>query len=351
MEPLILGAIVVLAGAVAYLAFKLNRVDRRVAESLNGDRASAAEQHAQLATLQQAMEARLGTMQQSVTSQVGQAHAALSDVRERLGSLQEQAREVSDLARDIGSLQDLLRPPKLRGGIGELMLERLLEDLLPGRFERQYEFPSTRRRVDAVVRIGDKLVAIDAKFPLELFAELARASGEERRTRRRAFMIAVKRHVDSIAERYIVPQDGTIDFAFMYIPAENVYYELIVREPEDSQDLQQYCQQRRVLPVSPNTLQAFLAAVHLGLRGMAIEQGAKRIQAHLGQIGQDLARLEAEHEKVGRHLDNAAGAYESVDRWLGRLSDRLRQASSAVAFEQPPEAEALPLLEAEDRSS
>ena len=318
---------------------------RRIAETDSG----TAELRAQVATLQQALQAQLSSVQQSVATQVDQTHAALNDVRERLGTLQQQAQRVSDLAEDISTLQDLLKPPKLRGALGELFLERLLEDIVPGRYERQFEFPSTHTRVDAVVKIGDKLVAIDAKFPLDMFVELTKSPDSERKARRRAFLMAVRRHVDTVAEKYIVPGDGTIDFAFMYIPAENVFYELLVRgEDEDGGiDLHRYCQERHVLPVSPNTLQAFLAAVLLGLRGMAIKENAKRIQEMLGQIGQDVARLDAEHQKLGRHLDNARSVHDQTARWISRVGERLRQASAAPLPEAPTQP-ALPLEREDD---
>lgn len=284
---------------------------------------------AQLASLQRVVEAQSTSVQQLLSVGSGQTASAIGDVRERLGALQEQAREVADLARDIGSLQDLLRPPKLRGGIGELMLERLLQDLLPGRFERQYEFPSTRTRVDAVVKISDKLVAIDAKFPLDAFVEMTNLTGEDRRAKRRSFVAAVKRHVDAVAERYIVPRDGTLDVAFMYVPSEAVYYDLAVAAEPDF-DLRAYCAERRVVPVSPSTLQAFLAAVHLGLQGLAIQENAKQIQRCLGQLAQDLARMEDEHQKLGRHLDNARSAHDASSRWLGRVGERLQQASATA---------------------
>lgn len=337
-------AAVILAGAslvaLGLVLRRLEAVRARVAAIAHGESGDLKETRSQVATLQHALQAQLAAMQHQVASEVGLTHAALSDVRERLGALQQQSREVAELARDVGTLQDLLRPPKLRGGIGELLLERLLEDLLPGRYERQFEFPSTRTRVDAVVRMGDKLVPIDAKFPLELFVELTRLSGDERRAKRRAFIAAVKRHVDEVARKYIVPADGTIDVAFMYVPAENVYYQLTITEADDDFDLRAYCAERRVLPVSPNTLQAFLAAVHLGLRGLAIEESAKEIQRYLGQIGQDLARLDAEHQKLGRHLDNARQVHDSATRWLGRVGERLRLASSSPIAELP----AQPLL-------
>lgn len=331
---------------VAGVAILMVRTRMEVARMLEGQATLLADTRAQVGTLQQALQSQLATIQQSVAAQVGQSQATLNDVRERLGGLQQQSREISELARDVGTLQDLLRPPQLRGALGELFLERLLEDIVPGRYERQYEFPSTHTRVDAIVRIGDKLVPIDAKFPLDLFNEMAKAAGDERKIKRRAFLAAVRRHVDSLAAKYIVPQDGTIDFAFMYLPAETVYYEVIVREDEDSGDLRQYCQERRVLPVSPNTLQAFLAAVLLGLRGMAIQESAKEIQRYLGQLGQDLARLEAEHQKLGRHLDNARQVHDTAARWIGRVGERLRQASSTAVAEVPTQ----PVLPLDDTS-
>ena len=296
---------------------------------------------AQIAALQRSLESRALATEHIVAAGAGQTHSAIGEVRERIGALQEQAREVTALARDIGSLQELLRPPKLRGGIGELMLERVLEDLLPGRYRRQYEFPSSRTRVDAVVEMGDKIVAIDAKFPLEAFVEMTNAPAEERRARRRAFVTAVKRHIDAVAERYIVPRDGTLDIAFLYVPSEAVYYEIAVASEPDF-DLRAYCAERRVVPVSPSTLQAFLAAVHLGLRGLAIQESARDIQRCLGQLAADLARLKDEYEKVGRHLDNARTAHDVGARWLARVGERLRQAS-ASAISEPPTQRALPL--------
>lgn len=352
MELLLLALAVVLAvGVLALVAYAVRRVEHaqaQMAEAARRREVEDAQTRTQIDGLQQAVLAQLATVQQSVTAQVGQTQGTLGELRERLGSLQEQSREVAALAKDVGSLQDLLRPPKMRGGIGEVLLEQLLEELVPGRWERQYEFPSTRTRVDAVVRIGDKLVPIDAKFPLDMFVEMTKLSGEERAAKRRAFLSAVRKHVDDIAARYIVPQDGGIDFCFMYIPAENLWFEMIVREDGEAGDLRQYCQQRRVLPVSPNTLQAFLAAVLLGLKGMAIQENARRIQAHLAQVAQDLARFEAEHQKVGRHLENARTAQIGSERLLGRVGERLQQANAVSAIEPHEEARQLPLAPGDD---
>lgn len=325
---------------VAALQRSVGDVARSSAGSVAELKSAFAETRAQVTTLQQALQAQLTAVQQNVTTQVGQTQSTLRDLREQLGGLQQQSREISDLAKDIGSLQDLLRPPKLRGELGQYFLERILEDVLPGRYERQYEFPTNRTRVDAVVRVGDKLVPIDSKFPYEQFVELASASPEERRARRRSFVATMKRHIDSVADNYIVPHDGTVDFALLYVPAEAIYYE--ISTADDMVDLRAYCQQRRVLPVSPNTLQAFLAAVHLGLRGMAIQDRAREIQKQLGQIAQDLAQLEEEHAKLGRHLDNARKVHETATRWIGRVGERLQHASATPIVERS-EQTALPL--------
>lgn len=348
MEPV--AALVVFGASALIVLFALRHlsalqrnvadVSRSAAENVAELRTALGEARAQVATLQQALQAQLAAVQQNVTTQVGETQSTLRDLREQLGGLQQQSREISDLAKDIGSLQDLLRPPKLRGELGQYFLERILEDIIPGRYERQYEFPTNRTRVDAVVRVGDKLVPIDSKFPYEQFVELTSASPEERPARRRSFVATMKRHIDSVADNYIVPHDGTVDFAFLYVPAEAIYYE--ISTADDMLDLRAYCQQRHVLPVSPNTIQAFLAAVHLGLRGMAIQDRAREIQKQLGQIAQDLAQLEEEHGKLGRHLDNARKVHETAARWIGRVGERLQHASATPIAERS-EQTALPL--------
>ena len=174
----------------------------------------------------------LGTTEQQLVTQTGATQRTLSDLSRQLGTLGEQSARIGELAKDIGSLQDLLRGPKTRGGFGELMLERLLADCLPtGAYETQYTYRDGSR-VDAVVRFASRLVPIDAKFPNESYAALASATDDtERRSRRRAFLQQAKRHVDAVA-RYVSPQDQTIDYALLYVPSESVYYELIREDPE-----------------------------------------------------------------------------------------------------------------------
>src|SRR6266480_1746451 len=211
----------------------------------------------------------LGATEQQLTTQTGATQRTLSDLSRQLGALSEQGQRIGELAKDIGSLQDLLRAPKARGGFGELLLERLLHDALPaGAYEVQYTYRDGSR-VDAVVRYAGRIVPIDAKFPNETWNALANAADEaERRTKKRAFLQQVRRHVDAVG-RYVSPADGTIDFAVMYIPSESIYYDLVLREEESEPDLRAYCAERKVIPASPNTLLAYLQVIALGVRGLA----------------------------------------------------------------------------------
>src|SRR2546422_7318952 len=206
----------------------------------------------------------LGATEQQLASQAGSTHRTLTDLSRQLGSLAEQSQRIGELAKDIGSLQDLLRAPKARGGFGELLLERLLHDALPASaYEVQYTYKDGSR-VDAGVRYAGRIVPIDAKFPNETWNALARAADEsERRTKKRAFLQQVRRHIDAVG-RYVSPADGTIDYAVMYIPSESVYYDFVLREEDGEPDLRAYCAERKGIPAPPNTLRAYLQVVALG---------------------------------------------------------------------------------------
>jgi len=246
----------------------------------------------------------------------------IGDVQRGLGELREATGKVYEVGRDVATLHDILRAPKLRGGLGELFLADLLAQVLPAaHFELQHAFRSGER-VDAVVRLGDGLVPVDAKFPLEDFRRLLEATDDDERTRsRKAFVARVRKHVDDVAAKYILPDEGTYDFALMYIPAENVYYEAIVRDEERT--LAGYALERKVVPVSPNSFYAYLQAIVLGLKGLRIESRAQEVMGQLARLAGDLGRLREDFRLVGKHLTNAAQAYQSADRRLGRFEGKL----------------------------
>lgn len=265
------------------------------------------------------MQRSLGATEQQLLTQSSTTQRTLSDLGVKLTSLGEQSARIGELAKDVGSLHDLFRAPKLRGGFGELMLERVLADNLPaGAFELQYGYRDGSR-VDAIVRFADRIVPIDAKFPIESFNALAAAPDDaERSSRRRAFIQQVKRHVDAVA-KYISPSDRTIDYAFLYFPAEGVYYEAVIVEP----DLREYCSERRVLPTSPNTLVAYLQMVSLGLRGLAMEERSRELNESLRRAALELEKFRVAYDTLGDHLKNAAKKHTESLRGLDRAADAI----------------------------
>jgi len=279
----------------------------------------------------------LGATEQQMATQAGTTHRTLTDLSRQLGSLGEQSQRIGELAKDIGSLQDLLRAPKARGGFGELLLERLLHDALPaGSYEVQYTYKDGSR-VDAIVRYAGRVVPIDAKFPNETWNALAKAVDEaDRRTRKRAFLQQVRRHIDAVG-RYVSPADGTIDFAVMYIPSESIYYDLVLREEEGEPDLRAYCAERKVIPASPNTLLAYLQVVALGVRGLAMQERTRELQQGVAAVRREFERFVELHDQLGRHLENATKKFDETDRALSRASsaiETLAQAPIAAGGEQ-----------------
>ena len=285
------------------------------------------------------MQRSLGATEQQLLTQSGTTQRTLSDLGAKLASLGEQNARIGELAKDVGSLHDLFRAPKLRGGFGELMLERLLADNLPaGAFELQYGYRDGSR-VDAIVRFADRIVPIDAKFPIESFNLMAAAADDaERVTRRRAFITQVKRHVDAVA-KYISPADRTIDYAFLYFPAEGVYYEAVIVEPE----LREYCSERRVLPTSPNTLVAYLQMVSLGLRGLAMEERSRELNENLRRAALELEKFRDAYETLGDHLRNAAKKHTESLRGLDRAADAIEAVGRPLGGPLAAEQKTLPL--------
>ena len=349
MEPVVLVALTALATAAVALVLVARRPARE------GDPMLAASVTAQLQAAQQGMQGSvqllattiddlraevhrsLGAAELKLATQSTSTQQTLSDLSRQLGGLAEQSQRIGDLAKDIGSLQDLLRSPKARGGFGELLLERLLHDVLP---DSAYEIQYTYRdgsRVDAIVRYAGRIVPIDAKFPNESWSALAEATDEaDRRAKRRAFLAQVRRHVDAVA-KYVSPADSTIDYALMYIPSESVYYDVVLREGANEMDIASYCAERRVIPASPNTLLAYLQVVALGVRGLAMQERTRELQQGIAAVRREFERFVELHDQLGRHLENATKKFDETDRALARASgaiETLAQAPIAAGGEQ-----------------
>jgi DNA recombination protein RmuC len=240
----------------------------------------------------------------------------ISDVRRATQTVAEQAKEFT-------SLQDILKPPRARGGVGEAMLEELLRQVLPPQsYSTQYRFRSGAI-VDAVVRAGGKLVCIDSKFPLSNYRRMCDAAEErERVTAERDFAADVDRHVRAIATRYIVPDEDTFDFAVMYVPAEGVYGE-VLRLSHRTRPLFEASIEARVVPMSPLTMYGYLQTVLFGLKCLRIETTAHEVLDHCGRLQQDIERFAEEYDTLGRHLGNARSKYEESGRRLARFRESL----------------------------
>ena len=268
---------------------------------------------------------------QSQTSAVGSrldtAARVIGDVQKNLGELGKATDEIKELGQNVSKLEDLLSVPKLRGGLGEFLLEDLLKQVLPAdHFTMQYRFRNGHV-VDAVIHTSDRIVPVDSKFPLENFQKLARAGSEEdRRTYRKLFLGDVRKHIDDIADKYILPDEGTFPFALMYIPSENVYYEVIVRD-DTSRDagVYSYALQRKVIPVSPNSLYAYLQVIALGLRGMCIEERAREILDGIIRLQSDVARVREAFDIMGNHMENARKKYDEAGKRLSGVEGKLDQ--------------------------
>jgi len=269
---------------------------------------------------------RLNQMNQSlleankvIGQNLGSATNVFGSVKEQLGRLEATNRQIIEISRDISGLQELLRAPKFRGQMGETLLENLLAQVLPKEhYSMQYRFKSSDA-VDAVIRLGEHLVPVDAKFSLENFQKMIEAPDEQaKNTHRRKFIQDVKNRIDEIAAKYILPLENTYDFALMYIPAENVYYEVIIKE-----DIFSYSMDKKVIPVSPNTFYAYLQVICMGLKGMKIEENALVILKNLGALTNEINKFKEDFDILGSHLTNAAGKYADSQKKLERFSDKI----------------------------
>jgi DNA recombination protein RmuC len=273
-----------------------------------------------------------------INKRLDNAARVIGDVQKNIGELSESSRRIFEIGKDIATLQEILQPPKLRGGLGEQFLGELLSQILPSEFFTLQHSFSSGERVDAVVRLGERLVPIDSKFPLDNFKRLIECkTEEEKKASQKTFVRDVKKHIDDIANKYILPQEGTYDFALLYIPAENVYYETITKDEAfgEEKGILNYALKKKVIPVSPNSFFAYLQVIVLGLRGLKIERDAHRILDSLSGLNKELDAFQGDFQLVGRHIVNATNKYEEARRRLDKFSFKLEQIESQPALSLP----------------
>jgi DNA recombination protein RmuC len=280
------------------------------------------------------LQERLDKFGQTVAENLQQSSTAmntrLDNAAKVVGDLREKVGQIHEVGKAAAELVNILRAPKLRGGMGELFLGDLLAQILPAEhFKLQHRFRSGEA-VDAVIQIGNKFVPVDSKFPLENFRRIMDSqSDSERVAARKQFMRDVKKHVDAIATKYILPDEGTYNFALMYVPAENVYYETIIKEESsasgEERPLFSYALEKRVVPVSPNSFYAYLQTILLGLRGMQVEERAQEILNTLARLRGDFERVQESFRVLGKHLTNAQGSYSEGEKALAKFDAKLGQ--------------------------
>jgi DNA recombination protein RmuC len=255
----------------------------------------------------------------------------ISQIQRQLGEVQQAGKQMSQTAQ---TLEGILGGAKSRGSLGEVTLERLLEDSLPSaQYAMQYRF-SSGEAADAVIKLRDKkLMAIDSKFPLDAYRRISTEGDEARR----AFATAVKGHADAITKKYIVPDEGTLDVALMFVPSESVYYELLMAEDGKGQPLDAYCRDKHVIAVSPNTLYAHLHVIAMGLRGMQMEENAMRLLASLSGVEKQLEKFADKFGILGTHLKNAQQSYSESDKLFEKAQGTLENMLGAGTVEALPE--------------
>ncbi len=290
--------------------------------------------------------------QAAMRDEIKNSSEMLERIQKQLGEVQLAGRQMSETAQ---TLETILGGAKSRGTLGEVTLERLLEDALPREsYRRQYRFASGEA-ADAVVFLRDKVLPIDSKFPLDSFRRMNEPTSGQGATQaapgqseeaRRAFVTAVKGHADAIARKYIVPNEGTLSVALMFVPSENVYYELLMTSDAKSLPLDEYCRSKNVIAVSPNTLYAYLQVVLMGLQGMQIEENAKRLHASLSGLQKQMDDFTDAFGKLGTHLKNAQQSYSEADKRFDKaqntLGEMLGSGPSVAALEDTQGSLALP---------
>jgi DNA recombination protein RmuC len=358
--------VILLAAVIVWLALRSSQgrgkndaLESQVAElrrELQTIATSQAQSAGQLQTIGQTVTHRLENVTQALQAGVtnsaqiasqGQSAIAteLKNTREQIGLIQRQIGEVQEQSRSLSqatqSLESIMGGAKTRGLLGEVTLQRLLEDSLPSaQYAMQHRF-SNGETADAVIFLRDeKLMAIDSKFPLDAFRRIA-TEGEDAR---RAFGTAIKLQADSIARKYIVPSEGTLDVALMFVPSETVYCEMLNIEDGKGNAIDEYCRSKKVIAVSPNTLYAHLCVIAMGFRGMQIEENAKRLLANLTGVQKHMETFCGVFEKLGTHLKNAQQSYSEADRRFEKAQSTLANVLSGGTPAATLEGEQIPLL-------
>ncbi len=294
----------------------------------------------QMEKLERALDARMHEsskeMHDTVRSQLGESSRLIKEITQEITSVKEIGRETGKFAEQLKNLQDILKNPKQRGILGEYYLETVLKNVLPpGMYKMQHMFENGEI-VDAAVYISDKIVPVDSKFSLDNYNRYIHAEGAERIALEKAFVNDLKLRISETA-KYIRPEEGTMDFAFMFIPSEGIYYDLLTNQVgagEEENLIQRAAGKFKVIIVSPTSFLAYLQTVMQGLKALQIEKQAEEIQKRVGELGKHLGAYETYYQKLGTALGTAVSHYNSGYKELGKVEkDVYRIAQEKIGLE------------------
>lgn len=339
---IVLGVIVVGFGVVIFV---LNQrlSDMKQGSSVELMKTDLVELTRNVNALQQAMgdklEKNASTMQLSLQKQLGESAKLVADVTQRLAKLDETNRRVVDVADELKTLQNVLQNPKQRGVFGEYYLQSVLENVLaPGQYAMQYKF-SDGEIADAVIFLErGQMLAVDSKFSLENYNRMIEAT---EKTERERLLLKVKADLKGRIDetsKYVRPSENTMDFAFMFIPSESLYYDLLINNvgtAGSSRDLIEYAfRDKRVIIVSPTSFMAYLQTVLQGLRSLQIEEQAKDIQIRVGKLGQHIGKFEVYMQKLGGALGTTVNHFNTAHKELGKIDkDVIKIAGTAAGVD------------------
>jgi len=272
-----------------------------------------------LKSMQTTMNSNSMQMTNILQQNARQLHDRLDKAAEAMRDVNREVGRMNEIGKNMQELQAFLKSPKLRGNIGEHVLKDLIAQTFPkNSFSLQYQFRSGER-VDAAIKTEAGILPIDAKFPMENFQKMAKAqTDEEKILSKKEFTRDIKKHIDAIAKKYILPDEGTMDFALMYVPSEPVFYEIV-----NSDDIIDYAKSQRIYVVSPSTLYAHLQTILLSFEGKKIETRSKEIFKLLRALQIDYEKVNDSLDVLGKHLNNASGQYNNVIKGFFNLGQKL----------------------------
>ena len=339
---LILGVVIVGFAVILYTVNQRLR-DLKAGSAVELLKSDVTELSRGISSLQQTMGDKLEqnntTMQSSMQKQLSESAKLVADVTQRLAKLDETNRRVVDVADELKTLQNVLQNPKQRGVFGEYYLESVLDNILPSKnFQMQYKFKNGEI-ADAVVFLDrGQILAIDSKFSLENYNRMVGAEGKANKEELlKKVRTDLKARIDETS-KYIRPSENTMDFAFMFIPSESLYYDLLIGDVgtgSSARDLIEYAfRDKKVIIVSPTSFMAYLQTVLQGLRSLQIEEQAKDIQIRVGQLGQHIGKFDSFMQKLGGALSTTVNHYNAAHKELGKVDkDVVKIAGSTPSVE------------------